>query len=104
MYFDAVAYGAEELEFVSAAVGRAGKYDEGSGREALLNLKSVGSKRMMWGTDHPFFPPLSGDKEAKWASVVENLQAIDGVDAWSEEDKRGVRGDNAIRLFRLGDS
>jgi predicted TIM-barrel fold metal-dependent hydrolase len=54
---------------------------------------------MLFGTDHPFFPPL-GETE-KWRSVVENLEAIEEVEEWSEEDKAGVRGGNALSLFRL---
>ncbi|KZT72552.1 amidohydrolase 2 [Daedalea quercina L-15889] len=80
LYFDAVAYGSEELGFVS-------------------DQKRLGSKRMFFGTDHPFFPPLK--ETDKWKSVVENLEAIDGVYGWTEEDKAGVRGGNALALFGL---
>ena len=51
-------------------------------------------------TDHPFFPPLS--EMEKWKSVVENLEAIDGVSGWDEADKDAVRGGNALALFTLG--
>ena len=34
-------------------------------------------------------------------SVVENLEAIEGVRGWSNEDKDRVRGENAVNLFRL---
>jgi predicted TIM-barrel fold metal-dependent hydrolase len=54
---------------------------------------------MLFGTDHPFFPPLG--ETGKWRSVVENLEAIEEVSGWSEEDKEGVRGQNALRLFGL---
>jgi hypothetical protein len=54
---------------------------------------------MLFGTDHPFFPPL-GETE-KWRSVVENLEAIEEIGIWTEEDKAGVRGWNALRLFEL---
>ncbi|KAI0031660.1 hypothetical protein K488DRAFT_51627 [Vararia minispora EC-137] len=80
LYFDAVAYGSAELSFVS-----------GAARE--------GSRRMLFGTDHPFFPPLGA--EEKWRSVVENLEAIEGVGAWRDEERDGVRGGNALRLFGL---
>ncbi|ELU40874.1 amidohydrolase domain-containing protein [Rhizoctonia solani AG-1 IA] len=58
---------------------------------------------MMFGTDHPFFPPVPGvaDTEAKWASVTENLAAIQAVPGWSEADKEGVRSGNAIKTFGL---
>lgn len=54
---------------------------------------------MMWGTDHPFFPPLSNTE--KWKSVVENLDAINGVKEWTQDEKDGVKGGNAISLFDL---
>ena len=55
---------------------------------------------MLFGTDHPFFPPLS--ETEKWKSVVENLEAIDGVHGWDEAEKEAVRGGNACALFGLG--
>ena len=54
---------------------------------------------MLFGTDHPFFPPL--EESDKWKSVVENLEAIEHTQGWSEEDKVGVRGGNALELFGL---
>jgi len=54
---------------------------------------------MLFGTDHPFFPPLSAAE--KWRSVTENLDAIRTVQGWTEEDKAGVRGGNAMSLFNL---
>ncbi|KAI0265034.1 hypothetical protein BC834DRAFT_825279 [Gloeopeniophorella convolvens] len=101
LWFDAVAYGAAELSFVSEAVGRAGRYARGEATAAFTELQARkdGASRMVFGTDHPFFPPL-GETE-KWRSVVENLEAIAEVGSWSEEDKAGVRGGNALRLFGL---
>jgi len=104
LYFDAVSYGAEELGFVSDVISRADKY---SSKDASARAsagpggtnRSSGSSRMLFGTDHPFFPPLS-DTE-KWKSVVENLEAIEGVQGWNEADKAGVRGGNALELFGL---
>lgn len=104
LYFDAVAYGAEELAFVSDTIGRADKFDAAPSSAAAskgqgLALRALGSKRMLFGTDHPFFPPLSGTE--KWKSVVENLEAIDGVFGWSEAEKDAVRGGNALSLFGI---
>ncbi|THH31293.1 hypothetical protein EUX98_g2862 [Antrodiella citrinella] len=115
LYFDAVAYGAEELGFVSDAIGRAGAFtnpnpnpSEGEGvvghtansRGVGLEVRRiVGSARMLFGTDHPFFPPL--EETERWMSVVENLDAIDGVDGWGQEEKDAVRGGNALKLFGL---
>ncbi|GBE80014.1 amidohydrolase 2 [Sparassis latifolia] len=104
LYFDAVAYGAEELGFVSDAIGRAEWFaarpsSAAASKEQGLALRALGSKRMLFGTDHPFFPPLSSTE--KWKSVVENLEAIDGVHGWSETEKDAVRGRNALALFGI---
>jgi aminocarboxymuconate-semialdehyde decarboxylase len=98
LWFDAVAYGSDELEFVSKAVGRASHYGRG-GEIARDRVGKEGTGRILFGTDHPFFPPLK--ETEKWRSVVENLEAIEGVLTWSEEDKAGVSGWNALRLFGL---
>lgn len=103
LYLDAVSYGPEEMGYASEALARASRYESGSQETATqtsLSVKrSLGSKRMLFGTDHPFFPPLSSTE--KWKSVVENLQAIEDVQGWSDEDKDGVRGGNAVELFNL---
>lgn len=98
LYLDAVTYGPEELGFVSDVISRS----EGYASEAFATKtpnRSIGSKRMLFGTDHPFFPPLSATE--KWKSVTENLDAIATVQGWTEEDKAGVRGRNALSLFNL---
>jgi aminocarboxymuconate-semialdehyde decarboxylase len=55
--------------------------------------------RVMFGTDHPFFPPLK-DREARWESVETNLKAIEGA-IWSERVTRGILGGNAVRVLGL---
>lgn len=108
LYFDAVAYGSEELGFVSDVIGRAQHFTgqvasaAASKDVGLQKKRTEGSRRMLFGTDHPFFPPLS--ETEKWKSVVENLEAIDGVDGWGQEEKDGVRGENALTLFGLTSS
>ncbi|CCM05562.1 uncharacterized protein FIBRA_07789 [Fibroporia radiculosa] len=104
LYFDAVAYGSEELGFVSDVIGRSDKFvksgsSAGASKGTGAATRRLGSRRMLFGTDHPFFPPLGGAE--KWKSVVENLEAIDGVHGWDEVDKDGVRGTNALSLFGL---
>ena len=98
LYFDAVAYGAEELGFVSDVIARSDRYQTGSSGTGVTN-RSSGNQRMLFGTDHPFFPPLHSTEN--WKSVVENLEAIEAVQGWSSADKDGVRGRNAISLFNL---
>ncbi|KIJ56763.1 hypothetical protein M422DRAFT_149977 [Sphaerobolus stellatus SS14] len=91
LWYDAVAYGPEELDFVSKVIERAGRF--GGDVQA-------GSDRIMFGTDHPFFPPLNSTD--KWMSVTENLDAIESVPSWDEKQRDGVCGSNAISLFNLG--
>jgi predicted TIM-barrel fold metal-dependent hydrolase len=55
--------------------------------------------RVMFGTDHPFFPPLK-DRGGRWESVDTNLKAIEGA-IWSERVTRGILGGNAIRVLGL---
>lgn len=100
LYLDAVAYGPEELGFVSDVIARSERYQAGAeASNTGPTIRSVGSQRMLFGTDHPFFPPLSSTE--KWKSVVENLDAINAVQGWSQTDKDGVRGGNAVSLFNL---
>ena len=92
LYFDAVAYGSEELAFVSDVISRSQRYRSESDR-------STGSERILFGTDHPFFPPLKSMD--KWKSVTENLDAIETVKGWATSDKDRVRGGNALSLFSI---
>ncbi|KAJ4476639.1 hypothetical protein J3R30DRAFT_314081 [Lentinula aciculospora] len=99
LWFDAVAYGPEELAFVSEIISRAGRYESGSTNTKSLADRKEGSKRMLFGTDHPFFPPLSSSE--KWKSVVENLEAIDAVAGWGTNEREGVRAGNALTFFGI---
>ncbi|KAF8591485.1 amidohydrolase 2 [Ramaria rubella] len=93
LWYDAVAYGPEELEFVSRVIERAKRFQ---------GTEQIGTEKIMFGTDHPFFPPLSSTD--KWMSVVENLDAIESIASWNETQKNGVRANNAITLLGLGDT
>jgi predicted TIM-barrel fold metal-dependent hydrolase len=68
---------------------------------------SEGSKRILFGTDNPFFPPIqdfpstTGEVTGQWTSVMENVSAIENAERWSEREKVGVRGNNALSLFGL---
>ncbi|KAL4081609.1 hypothetical protein V8B97DRAFT_1862924 [Scleroderma yunnanense] len=95
LYFDAVAYGSEELGFVSETIGRAETYSSAGGSYNA----DFGSTRMLFGTDHPFFPPL--EKSQTWRSVEDNLSAIRSVRSWSESAQAAVLGLNALKLFNL---
>lgn len=98
LYFDAVAYGPEELGFVSAVIARSARYESGASVAPPADRK-LGSTRMFFGTDHPFFPPLKSTE--RWKSVDDNLEAIEAVQGWTRAEKDLVRGENAISLFNL---
>jgi aminocarboxymuconate-semialdehyde decarboxylase len=104
LYFDAVNYGAEgayiciipthtsfpnsvaEMGFVADVIGRGPAFATAGG---LRNDRASGYRRMLFGTDHPFFPPLEGSNgEQQWQSVVDNLQAIDSVKGWGERRRK----------------
>ncbi|BFZ60296.1 hypothetical protein YB2330_001332 [Saitoella coloradoensis] len=78
MYYDAVVY-----------------HDVGLKATAEL----VGEERVMFGTDHPFFPPLEGKEGEKWMSVTTNSAAVQAV--LGEEAGEGVMGGNAVRILGL---
>lgn len=80
IYLDAVIYGQPGLK---AAIEAAGSVD-----------------RVMFGTDHPFFPPL-GEEGGKWLSVESNKSVING--ALSQDDKaiKNILGGNAVRVLGL---
>lgn len=63
----------------------------------------AGADRVLFGTDHPFFPPLekNGEKE-EWPSVTTNYKAIKDAFGPGETEKvDGLLGGNAARLLRL---
>ena len=63
-------------------------------------VQAVGVERVLFGTDHPFFPPLEGE-EQEWQSVRTNYDAIKA--AFSNDKTAGeqVLGANAIRILKL---
>ena len=68
-----------------------------------------GHERLMFGTDHPFFPPLGSDEEGEWESVTWNGAAVrkavggaqDGEESEEGRKVRGVMGGNAVRVLNL---
>ena len=67
-------------------------------------LEAVGKERILFGTDHPFFPPLDESEGIEWASVRMNVDAIKGAFDHDAEGAQGVLGGNAVKLFGLPDS
>ncbi|PYH43861.1 amidohydrolase family protein [Aspergillus saccharolyticus JOP 1030-1] len=80
IYLDAVVYGTAGLK---AAVTAAG-----------------GADRLLFGTDHPFFPPLGKD-DKEWPSVTTNYKAIHTAFDGETETVAGVLGENAARILKL---
>lgn len=78
IYLDAVIYG-------------------GPGLKAAVDASS--HDRVMFGTDHPFFPPLK-DPDGRWESVDTNLKAIEGA-KWSDRVTEAILGGNAVRVLGL---
>ncbi|BGP26872.1 hypothetical protein JCM10295v2_005834 [Rhodotorula toruloides] len=114
LWYDAVTYGPEELALVERVMARANNYegtddqlafvDRVNGRSDFLAPEGSfpGVERIMFGTDHPFFPPLEGSpnpSQQRWKSVDENLDAIAGVAGWGERERRRVMGVTAVELF-----
>ncbi|KAF9893253.1 hypothetical protein FE257_011683 [Aspergillus nanangensis] len=64
-------------------------------------MTASGTDRLLFGTDHPFFPPLDGKEGNEWPSVTTNYKAIN--DAFDTEDASvaAVLGGNAARILDL---
>jgi len=81
VYLDAVVYSAVGLQTAVAASG--------------------GADRLMFGTDHPFFPPLTGDEQGRWESVGLNADAVREALGEGTAEAAAVMGGNAVRVLRL---
>lgn len=55
----------------------------------------------MFGTDHPFFPPLD-ESEREWLSVTSNMKAVMSA-AMGEDEQTGldILGGNAMRVLHI---
>lgn len=68
------------------------------GLKAAVNAS--GADRLLFGTDHPFFPPL--EEEAKeWHSVTTNYGAISAAFKNDDAAAQDVLGNNAVRILKL---
>ena len=61
-------------------------------------IKLVGKEKVMFGTDHPFFPPLEKDK-TQWDSWRTNVDAVLGRQDQNEREM--IMGGNALKLLGL---
>ncbi|ODM18044.1 hypothetical protein SI65_06832 [Aspergillus cristatus] len=80
IYLDAVVYGTAGLK---AAVAAGGK------------------DRLLFGTDHPFFPPLDCKEKEVWPSVATNYEAIQDAFDTDVKDVAAVLGGNAARILNI---
>ena len=82
LYFDAISYHPVALQ-------------------SLVNM--VGSDRIMFGTDNPFFPPVgvAADKvtSAQWDSTVKVQHCIEQLN--TTKDQHLIFRDNAKKLFNI---
>merc|ERR1712048_674790 len=74
-------------------------------QSALMNAISlVGDERIMFGTDHPFFPPPGFDAKDNfdlfWTSTRKNQQIVQNLSC-DEEVKANIFYKNAQRIFQL---
>ncbi|KAM7219853.1 hypothetical protein V8F06_004708 [Rhypophila decipiens] len=90
IYLDAVVYSDVGVQAAVAASSSGGGQGGGGGLE-----------RLMFGTDHPFFPPLGTDEQGEWESVSLNAQAVGRALGEGTEAAEKVMGGNAIRVLRL---
>lgn len=63
-------------------------------------VETVGRERVLFGTDHPFFPPLE-EGAREWVSVKTNVDAVRDALGKDEEGAEAVLGGNAIGLLDL---
>ncbi|KFH48948.1 2-amino-3-carboxymuconate-6-semialdehyde decarboxylase-like protein [Hapsidospora chrysogenum ATCC 11550] len=64
-------------------------------------IEASGADRLMFGTDHPFFPPLTMDEQGEWESVSMNAEAVAKAVGGRSADAAGIMGSNAITVLRL---
>ena len=63
-------------------------------------IQASGEDRIMFGTDHPFFPPLE-EESRKWASVETNYEGVRGALGGGTKGAEAVLGGNAVRVLNL---
>ncbi|CAF3445325.1 hypothetical protein SNK03_008671 [Fusarium graminearum] len=64
-------------------------------------IQASGADRLMFGTDHPFFPPLTSDEQGEWESVSLNAEAVIRAVGQGTGDCENVMGMNAVKILRL---
>lgn len=64
-------------------------------------LDASGTTKVMFGTDHPFFPPLSSSEDGEWESVSLNVAAVNKALGKGSDAASRVLGANAVEILRL---
>lgn len=64
-------------------------------------IESSGADRLMFGTDHPFFPPIEGDDQGPWDSSRLNAQAVQKAVGNGTSEAAAIMGLNAVRVLNL---
>lgn len=64
-------------------------------------IHASGSDRLMFGTDHPFFPPITTNEQGQWESVSLNADAVANAVGQESAEAKAIMGSNAIRILRL---
>ncbi|KAH7162503.1 amidohydrolase [Dactylonectria estremocensis] len=66
-------------------------------------IAASGADRLMFGTDHPFFPPLTTDEQGEWESVSMNAAAVSKAVGEGSAEAKAIMGGNAIDILRLNE-
>ncbi|KAK7430044.1 hypothetical protein QQZ08_003435 [Neonectria magnoliae] len=64
-------------------------------------IDASGADRLMFGTDHPFFPPLTTDEQGEWESVSLNAAAVAKAVGEGSAQAKAIMGGNAIDILHL---
>lgn len=64
-------------------------------------IASSGADRLMFGTDHPFFPPIEEDDQGPWDSSSLNAQAVAKAVGDGSNEAAAILGLNAVHVLNL---
>lgn len=67
-------------------------------------IDASGADRLMFGTDHPFFPPILTDEQGEWESVSMNADAVARAVGDGSSQAKAILGTNAVRVLRLDEA
>ncbi|KAI1843241.1 hypothetical protein JX265_012186 [Neoarthrinium moseri] len=70
-----------------------------------MAIEAGGADRVMFGTDHPFFPPPTGPSggDEMWPSMWSNEKAVHEGFGKDSDVYRKVMGENATRVLNVGE-